>query len=61
MKEEAFDRKTLFLISNGNLPAVVNQRLYEYAWNQNIRPVMEHDLKPDLLVRKKRRGPSKAA
>jgi hypothetical protein len=57
MKEEMFDRMTLFLVSNGDVPAVGNQRLYEYAWGQGIRPVKEEDLKPDFLTRKKRRGP----
>jgi hypothetical protein len=57
MKEDALDRKTLFLMANGDLPVINDQRLYEYAWSQGIRAVNEDELKPDFLIRKRRRGP----
>jgi len=49
---------TEYLLSNGDLPAWTNQEIYEHAWNLGIRPLKESALKPDLLVRKRRRGPS---
>jgi hypothetical protein len=52
------DKKTEYLLSNGDIPAWTNQEIYEYAWNLGIRPLRESNLKPDLLVRKRRRGPS---
>lgn len=58
MTQEQFDRLTQYLISNGDVPAVSSQRIYEYAWGQGIRPLRERDLKPEGLVRKRKRGPS---
>lgn len=52
------DKKTEYLLSNGDIPAWTNQEIYEYAWNLGIRPLRESALKPDLLVRRRRRGPS---
>ncbi|WP_019176266.1 hypothetical protein [Methanomassiliicoccus luminyensis] len=48
------DRMTQYLISNGDVPAVTNQTIYEYAWGQGIRPVMEERLKPERFTRKRR-------
>ncbi len=53
-----YDRKTGYLLSNGDILAWTNQEIYEHAWNLGIRPLKESALKPDLLVRKRRRGPS---
>lgn|GEM_PF-5360175 len=55
MKQEQFDRLTQYLISNGDVPAVTSQRIYEYAWSQGIRPLRERDLKPEGLVRKRKK------
>jgi len=52
-----YDRNTEYLLSNGDLPAWTNQEIYEHAWTLGIRPLKEAALKPDLLVRKHRRGP----
>lgn len=52
------DKKTEYLLSNGDIPAWTNQEIYEYAWNLGIRPLRESVLKPDLLVRKRRKSPS---
>jgi hypothetical protein len=53
-----YDLKTEYLLSNGDLPAWTNQEIYEHAWNLGIRPLKESALKPDLIGRKRRRGPS---
>lgn len=58
MTQEQIDRLTQYLISNGDVPAVTSQRIYEYAWGQGIRPLQESDLKPEDLVRKRKDGPS---
>lgn len=44
------DRRTLYLLSNGDIPAWMNQELYEYAWEQGIRPLNEMALKPGLII-----------
>lgn len=54
MTKEQFDRLTMYLISNGDVPAVTSQAIYEYAWSQGIRPLRESDLKPQGLVRRRR-------
>lgn len=54
MTTEQIDRLTMYLISNGDVPAVTSQRIYEYAWGQGIRPLKESDLKPQGLVRRRR-------
>jgi hypothetical protein len=54
MTQEQFDRLTQYLISNGDVPAVLSQQIYEYAWSQGIRPLREKDLKPEGLVRKRK-------
>lgn len=51
------DRMTRYLISNGDVPAVTNQTIYEYAWGQGIRPVREDRLKPERFTRGRRREP----
>jgi hypothetical protein len=63
MKTQAYriDRKTAFLPSNGNIPAWSTHAIQESEWNKGIRPLNEDDLQPDLLVRKKRRGPNQKA
>lgn len=55
-----YDRKTEYLLSNGDLPAWTNQEIYEHAWDLGIRPLRESALKPDLIGRKRRRGPSES-
>ena len=49
------DRRTMCLLSNGDIVAWSSQSLYEYAWDNGIRYLREDDLKPDLLTRRKRR------
>ena len=49
------NKKTLYLLSNGDIDAWSTQSLYEQAWNEGIRPLNEGDLKPDFLTRRKRR------
>jgi len=44
-------RKVLFLVSNGAIPATVNQALYELAWNEGIRPIDEKRLKQGYAKR----------
>jgi len=58
MTMEEFDRLTRYLISNGDVPAVKSQGIYEYAWDQGIRPVREEELKPDVMVRRRKRDPA---
>ena len=55
MTQEQFDRLTQYLISNGDVPAVSSQKIYEYAWSQGIRPLRERDLKPEGLVRNRKK------
>jgi hypothetical protein len=52
------DRRTMYLLSNGDINAWSSQTLYEYAWDNGIRRLRENDLKPDFLTRKKRRKAS---
>jgi len=56
MTQQKFDRMTQYLISNGDVPAVTSQEIYEYAWSQGIRPLRESALKskPNVKRRKKR-------
>jgi hypothetical protein len=49
------DRRTMYLLSNGDITAWSNQILYEFAWDNGIRYLREDELKPDFLTRKKRR------
>lgn len=49
----AMDRRTLYLLSNGDIIPWSNQELYEYAWEQGIRPLDERRLKPGLPQRKR--------
>jgi hypothetical protein len=51
----SIDRRTMYLLSNGDITAWSSQTLYEYAWDNGIRRLREDDLKPDFLTRKKRR------
>lgn len=51
---QTMDRRTLALLSNGDIPAWSSQELYEYAWSLGIRHLRESDLKPDTLIRKRR-------
>lgn len=44
------DRRTLYLLSKGDIPAWMSQEVYEYAWEQGIRPLNEMELKPDLIT-----------
>lgn len=57
MTQEQIDRLTQYLISNGDVPAVTSQRIYEYAWGQGIRPLQENDLKPESMVHRKKHRP----
>ncbi len=52
------DRRTMYLLSNGDITAWSSQILYEYAWDNGIRRLREDELKPDFLTRKKRRKAS---
>jgi hypothetical protein len=61
MSQELIDRATLCLISNGDVSAVTSQEVYEYVWNQGIRPLREDLLKPERMIRKKRREPRHGA
>jgi hypothetical protein len=54
----SIDRRTMYLLSNGDINAWSSQILYEYAWDNGIRHLREGDLKPDFLTRKKRRKAS---
>jgi hypothetical protein len=54
MKQEQIDRLTQYLISNGDVPAVTSQKIYEYAWSQGIRPLRERDLKPETMVKRRK-------
>ncbi|KAF5044233.1 hypothetical protein DSECCO2_493940 [anaerobic digester metagenome] len=47
------DRKTLYLLSNGDIKPWTNQEMYEYAWAQGIRPLDERRLKPGAPQRKR--------
>lgn len=49
----ATDRRTLYLLSNGDLMPWSNQEIYEFAWQQGIRPLDERRLKPGLPQRKR--------
>jgi hypothetical protein len=51
----SIDRRTMYLLSNGDINAWSSQTLYEYAWDNGIRRLSENDLKRDFLTRKKRR------
>lgn len=51
------DKLTQYLISNGDVPAWMNQQIYEYAWSEGIRPLREDRLKPQGQLRRKRREP----
>jgi len=44
-------RKVLFLVSNGAIPATVNQALYEIAWAEGVRPIDEKRLKQGYAKR----------
>jgi hypothetical protein len=57
MSQESIDRLTLCLISNGDVSAVTSQEVYEYVWDQGIRPLREDLLKPERQTRRKRREP----
>ncbi|HNU35690.1 MAG TPA: hypothetical protein PKJ15_03760 [Methanomassiliicoccales archaeon] len=46
------DRRTLYLLSNGDILPWSNQEMYEYAWEQGIRPLDERRLKPGVPRRK---------
>ena len=48
------DRRTLALLSNGDILAWGSQELYEFSWAMGIRPLSESDLKPDTLIKKRR-------
>jgi hypothetical protein len=52
---QKIDRRTMYLLSNGDITAWSSQVLYEYAWDNGIRRLREDRLKPDFLTRKKRR------
>lgn len=49
----ATDRRTLYLLSNGDILSWTSQEMYELAWDQGIRPLDERKLKPDLPHRKR--------
>ena len=51
----SIDRRTMYLLSNGDITEWSSQALYEFAWDNGIRRLREDDLKPDFLTRKKRR------
>lgn len=51
------DRVLLFLIGNGDVKATKDQRTYEMAVGNGLRPINESALKPDFLVRKRRKSP----
>ena len=51
------DPVTMYLLSNGDLPAWNSQKLYEYAWSQGIKPLRENELKPrEWQMRRRKRG-----
>lgn len=58
MAQEHLDRLTQYFISNGDMPVVLSQMIYEYAWSQGIRPLREKDLKPENLVRRRKNRPA---
>ncbi|MHC1709400.1 MAG: hypothetical protein AB9819_03215 [Methanomassiliicoccales archaeon] len=49
----ATDRKTLYLLSNGDIMPWSNQEMYEFAWEQGIRPLDERRLKPSAAPRRR--------
>ncbi len=49
----ATDRRTLYLLSNGDIMPWSNQKVYEFAWAQGIRPLDEGRLKPGLPQRRR--------
>ncbi len=51
---EPKDRLTECLLSNGDLVAVSDQALYEYAWVKGIRPINESLLKPAVMTKARR-------
>lgn len=51
---QTIDRRTLALLSNGDIPAWSSQEMYEYAWSIGIRPLRESHLKPDTLIKKRK-------
>lgn len=46
------DRGAQYLISNGDVSAVTNQAIYEYAWDQGVRSVREDRLKPERFTQR---------
>lgn len=59
MTQQQFDRMTQYLISNGDVPAVTSQEIYEYAWSQGIRPLRESALKSRPNVSGRRTRPKR--
>jgi hypothetical protein len=57
-RTEKIDGMTYCLLLNGDIETWSSQELYERAWELGIRRLQEEDLKPDFLMRKRRRGPS---
>jgi len=51
---QTIDRRTLALLSNGDILAWSSQEMYEYAWSVGIRPLRESNLKPDTLIKKRK-------
>jgi hypothetical protein len=49
------EKKTLYLLSNGDLSPLADQGLYEDAWEEGIRPLNESRLKPRYHLRRCRR------
>jgi hypothetical protein len=55
-KDPAELRRILFLVGNGDIPAYVDQGLYELAWEAGIRALDESSLKPPRYLRRRRRA-----
>ena len=49
------EKKTLFLLGNGDINAAVSQELYEYAVKHGICQIDERALKPERLQLRRRK------